>query len=183
VPAVQLGATANALATGVSHTCARLDNGRIVCWGFNLFGQLGVGMTSNIGDDEAPFPTGQVGLTAVMTVFAGTHNTCALLPAPGGLRCWGLNNGGQLGYADLTNRGDLGTTVPLDLPDLPISVTSLAIGDNFTCALLTTGEVRCWGVNGKGQLGLGTISTNPIYVGGDAADTPDKLPSVQIFPP
>jgi alpha-tubulin suppressor-like RCC1 family protein len=119
----------------------------------------------------------------VTTVFAGAQETCALLPAPGGLRCWGLNTAAQLGYPDLTNRGDTGTTVPANLPNIPIAVTSISIGSNFTCALLTSGEVRCWGVNSKGQLGLGMVSTNPVFVGGDPAHTPDKLPSVKIFQP
>jgi cysteine-rich repeat protein len=183
VPAVQLGTTANAIAAGASHSCARLDNGRIVCWGFNSFGQLGVGNALNVADDEAAFPAGQVGLSSVTSVFAGSQHTCAILPAPGGLRCWGLNSAAQLGYPDLTNRGDSGTTTPLNLPNLPIAATSVSIGGNFTCALLTTGEVRCWGLNNKGQLGLGMVSTTPVYVGGDADQTPDKLPSVQIFPP
>jgi alpha-tubulin suppressor-like RCC1 family protein len=183
VAAVQLGSTANSLAAGTNHSCARLDNGQVVCWGFNSFGQLGVGNTSNVGDNEPAFPSGQVGLSSVTAVFAGGLDTCALLPAPGGLRCWGLNNAGQLGYPDLTNRGDTGPTAPFNLPNVPITVTSASTGSNFTCALLTTGEVRCWGLNSKGQLGLGTVSTNPLFIGGDATHTPDMLPSVKMFHP
>jgi alpha-tubulin suppressor-like RCC1 family protein len=35
--------SATRVAAGLHHTCAIVDNGRVVCWGSNLMGQLGVG--------------------------------------------------------------------------------------------------------------------------------------------
>jgi hypothetical protein len=58
---------------------------------------------------------------------------------------------------------------------VPISVTpsgpaamSLSAGDSHSCALLADGTVRCWGANGSGQLGDGTIvpRTVPVTVAG-----------------
>jgi alpha-tubulin suppressor-like RCC1 family protein len=48
------------------------------------------------------------------------------------------------------------TSVTCDHPDF-LKVTQLAAGDSFTCALLATGSVRCWGRNDNGQLGDGTL--------------------------
>jgi hypothetical protein len=52
LPAVDLGPgrTALQLTLGEYHTCARLDDGSVKCWGYNLFGQLGLGDTQYRGD-------------------------------------------------------------------------------------------------------------------------------------
>jgi E3 ubiquitin-protein ligase HERC3 len=53
LPAVDLGTgrTAQALAAGEFHTCALLDDGTVKCWGRNGYGQLGLGDTSDRGDE------------------------------------------------------------------------------------------------------------------------------------
>ena len=45
LPAVDVGPsrTVQFMAPGEDHTCARLDDGAIKCWGNNDFGQLGLG--------------------------------------------------------------------------------------------------------------------------------------------
>jgi len=52
LPAVDLGPgrTALQLTAGFQHTCARLDDGSVKCWGFNNVGQLGLGDTQDRGD-------------------------------------------------------------------------------------------------------------------------------------
>jgi len=52
LPAVNLGPgkTALQLTAGLGHTCARLDDGSVKCWGRNFEGQLGLGDTQNRGD-------------------------------------------------------------------------------------------------------------------------------------
>ena len=49
---VQLGTgrTAVELSADSAATCARLDNGTVKCWGYNLGGQLGLGDANNRGD-------------------------------------------------------------------------------------------------------------------------------------
>ena len=50
------GRTARAIAAGEFHTCAILDNGSLLCWGFDASGQLGYGGTADVGDNETPGP-------------------------------------------------------------------------------------------------------------------------------
>jgi alpha-tubulin suppressor-like RCC1 family protein len=76
--------------------------------------------------------------------------------------CWGKNDKGQLG----SGTGD--SNVPVAVPGLGTTVSTLAAGEKFTCALMSNGTVLCWGENDKGQLGDGTTtdSTTPVAVAG-----------------
>jgi len=44
------GRTATAIAAGFYHSCAKLDNGNVKCWGINNYGQLGIDNTTTMGD-------------------------------------------------------------------------------------------------------------------------------------
>jgi hypothetical protein len=90
------------VAIGGNHTCVLLTNRDVRCWGFNFSGQLGLGNTNSIGNDEAPnsvppiqFPTG----FRVESITAGQAHNCAL-SEQGKVICWGNNQFGQLGYGD-----------------------------------------------------------------------------------
>ncbi|MES1204693.1 MAG: chromosome condensation regulator RCC1 [Pseudomonadota bacterium] len=134
-----------AIAAGGAHTCALLTTGQggVRCWGLNVFGQLGDGMTD--GDRSAPPPADAI--ADVRSVSAGDAHTCVVTTA-GGVRCWGRNADGELGD---------GTYDSIALPpsaDVLTGATAVAAGLNFTCALLAAGGgVRCWGYNSNGQLG------------------------------
>ena len=192
IPVLASGRTATALASGAGHTCALQDNNQLECWGSNAAGQLGLGLPASgtslyIGDNEAPATSGVLQLTGVTSIYAANSSTCAGLQT-GGLRCWGLNTKGELGYADISNKGNDDLTKPLNLSNVAfgtgVTATSVAIGNAHTCALLSNGQVRCWGRDNLGQLGNGTVlSTAPDYVGGNSLHTPDLLPPVQVFPP
>ena len=75
-----------------SHTCTTLDNGSAMCWGYNLYGQLGDNTT---GQKLTPVGV-STGLQNVKTISAGRYHTCAALDN-GSAMCWGINNNGQLG--------------------------------------------------------------------------------------
>ena len=83
-------------------------------------------------------------------IFAGRQHTCSVNNL-GEARCWGANTSGQLGDGTTTNVSSIPATA------LSISgrqVKTMALGGNFTCALLDNNDVKCWGANGMGQLGL-----------------------------
>ena len=83
------GRTATALSTGPSHTCAILDDGNVLCWGFYSGGRLGhpypIGADAypeDIGDDETPASAGPVDIGAGRTataIAADGSTTCAIL--------------------------------------------------------------------------------------------------------
>lgn len=172
-PVVEGGLTGiNTIRAGESHTCALFNNGNLRCWGLNSSGQLGYGNTFDIGDDEQPFTAGDVPLVGVGSKLAvGAHHTCALLDT-GLVRCWGNNEYGQLGYNTTLNVGDGEPIASYGYVNLGGIAVKIAAGAEHTCALMNTGNVRCWGRNNYGQLGRG--HTNNVgdneqpYEGGDS---------------
>jgi alpha-tubulin suppressor-like RCC1 family protein len=140
-------ATAN-----TNSTCATKTDGTLWCWGYNSYGQLGLGDTVS-----HPVPT-QVGSGTDWSHVAGSSSGQTVCGLRGtALYCWGLNNYGQLGSSDTTNRSNpfhVGTAAWLD-----VSTSS-----STTCAVKSDHTLWCWGYNGYGQLGDGsTISqTAPI---------------------
>jgi alpha-tubulin suppressor-like RCC1 family protein len=61
---VSLGAgrTATAISAGAFHTCARRDDGSVICWGASDSGTLGYGNSVDIGDNEAASAGGPLSL-------------------------------------------------------------------------------------------------------------------------
>jgi len=163
---VDLGAgrRVRAIAAGVAHTCALLDNGRVRCWGAGTFGRLGYGDTEQIGDDETPGSVDPVDLGAGRTaraIAAGGVQTCALLDN-GRVRCWGSGANGRLGYGNEDDIGDdepPGSVGPVALGGQR-RAQALVAGNAHTCAALDNGRLRCWGFGDDGRLGYG--NTNAI---------------------
>ncbi|NOJ93363.1 RTX toxin [Corallococcus coralloides] len=153
---VNLGnVTATDVVAGGNHTCALLSNDKMLCWGFNNYGQLGQIHFNDIGDNELPnsqTPFEPAG--PVSQISAGGTHTCALLKT-GTVRCWGLNSSGQLGTGQALNYSLLRDSGSIDLGT---SALQISTGSNHTCALLSTGSVRCWGANASGQLGYGNTA-------------------------
>ncbi len=136
------------------------EDGWVRCWGAGEYGVLGYGNTNNIGDNEHPRIAGDVWVGGeVESLALGYYHSCALLTS-GNVRCWGRNDYGQLGRGHTLHIGDnekpnVGAHVSLGG-----TATQLTAGVYHTCALLSTGQVRCWGL---GQFGsLGYANTNNI---------------------
>jgi alpha-tubulin suppressor-like RCC1 family protein len=137
------GRTAVTLAAGYQHTCARLDNGQLRCFGSGV-------LDGQNGNQLIPFGEGRT----VTAMGAGDLHTCAALDN-GELRCWGTNEEGELGLGDKTARLRPDQAVNLGPGRTAVEI---AAGFHFTCARLDNGEVKCWGLNRDGQLGLGDTS-------------------------
>jgi alpha-tubulin suppressor-like RCC1 family protein len=145
------------VSAGASHSCIRLSNSTVKCWGANGSGQLGNG--SVVG---SRVPLTVPGLSSVGQVSAGAAFTCAVVTpgASGTVKCWGANSSGQLGSGSTS-----ASTVPVVVQTtggLALKgVSSVATGDAFACAVSSPGSngtVRCWGKNASGQLGDNTTT-------------------------
>ena len=136
------------LAASDDHVCALVSDGGVLCWGDDLYGQLGQPPEAGIVN---PTPVVVAHLPAAKSIGAGWYHTCAVL-LDGGIECWGRNNLGQLGPDAAPE-----TPTPVRLP-VPAAV-SVAGGADHTCALLTSGQVWCWGYDQDGELGNGSSQT------------------------
>jgi cysteine-rich repeat protein len=162
-----------AVDAGGAHTCVLIEGGRVRCWGLNGAGQLGLGNTENIGDDELPSAAGDVDLPMpAIQVSAGLgFHTCALLEN-GSVYCWGRNDSGQLGYGNTNNIGDDHDLVgPVEVG---INVEQLVVGAYHTCVRTSGDDVRCWGLGSLGRLGYG----NGAQVGDD--EVPSSVGDVNL---
>ena len=141
------------------HTCALLGDGTVRCWGSGEGGRLGQGSTS---DSHVPVQVAQ--LSGATAVVAGCFHTCAIV-AGGAIKCWGDGLNGQLGNGGLVPDNP----VPVNVKGLT-GATAIALGTDWTCAILESGAVKCWGANDFGQLGNGSIakSSGPVDVVGIA---------------
>ena len=152
---VSIGGTVAEIVAGLDHTCVLSDTGNVRCWGEGTLGRLGYGPTGNIGDNETPASVGEVDVGGtVVQIAAGQHHTCVLLDT-GNVRCWGNGTLGPLGYGNTNIIGD--NESPASAGDVNVggTVVQIAAGDQHTCALLDTGNVRCWGRSDFGGLGYG----------------------------
>ena len=165
-----LGSGVSSIAAGgYFHTCA-LTGGAVKCWGYNLFGQLGDGTTTN---RLTPVDVAGLG-SGVVAVATGGYDSCAVM-ATGAVKCWGYNVAGQLGDGTTTNQ-----STPTDVVGLGTGAVDIAMSGGHACVLLATGGVKCWGANNYGQLGDGTTSNQPAPV--DVVGMGSDVAAVRIGP-
>lgn len=89
----------------------------------------------------------------VTSITGGMGHTCVL--QYGGVKCWGIISHGQLGDSTKISKYSPGGSVT----GLNSDVHTVVAGNWHACAITTTGLAKCWGNNGSGQLGDGTIDT------------------------
>jgi alpha-tubulin suppressor-like RCC1 family protein len=147
----------SAVGAGQSVTCA-IAGGQVGCWGqhadeFQLAGLAGsIFVMPSRGGYGCAIDT-----QGALRCFSGTELTSSLLGnvssvgvghghicavSNGDVRCWGANNWGQLGEPSSMTPSRTG-------PDGPVIVqgaTAVVAGNEHTCALLSSGSVRCWGI-------------------------------------
>lgn len=168
-------------AVGDAHTCAVSFEGRVRCFGDNAFGQLGIGSTNTIGDDETPLDAGfDVELPQVTQVSAGARHTCAVTTGHE-VYCWGANESGQLGLGHDKTWGNAPDEPP-ERVRIDGLVAAVEAGASHTCARMFGGTVRCWGDSSLGQLGHGDEFSGTVGAGEEPYADADEGPAVDFGP-
>ena len=185
---VNLGTNRTALQVdcGQMHTCALLENHQIKCWGKGLRGQLGSEDSASIG--EFPSQMGdnlkEVDLgtnRSAVQISCGYEHTCALLDN-GQVKCWGQGHPGVLGNGrkapnfvgnDENEMGD--NLAPVDLGE-GVTALQVSAGSRHTCVVLSNHQLKCFGSNSFGNLGLEDTESR----GDDAYEMGDNLTAVNV---
>lgn len=141
------------VAAGLYHSCALTTAGNVRCWGYNYDGQVGDGSNTDIWSPAmvSYINSGAYGLTA------GGYHTCAMSTGWFPAECWGYNGYGQLGNDSAAN-----SNTPVFVWNLPSGLTSISAGGYHTCAVTPSGAAQCWGYNGYGELGNGSLADSPV---------------------
>lgn len=139
------------IAPGEHHTCARLDDGSVVCWGSNEYGQLGIGDADTSTHPYAE--TAAVNLPEPTEIAAGGDHTCALL-GDESVRCWGRGISGELGDDGNTSRSAPG--LPVEKEEMTLRSSRVTAGRYHSCFIDDGGRVACTGWNEDGQSGQRT---------------------------
>ena len=174
-------------------TCAILEDSSLKCWGRNHFGITGSGSSGTIGDaanemgDYLPPVDLGTGRTAI-AVATGSQTNCIVLDN-GMVKCFGNTADGCAGQPDTvlatigvtdSNIGDddfeLGDKLPAISLGTGRTATGVCVGQEFGCALLDNGAVKCWGRNSNGQLGQGDTTTR----GETESSMGDGLPEIDL---
>lgn len=144
------------VAVGRYHTCALLDDHGVKCWGYNTYGQLGLGDTRERGasveemGDALPKVDLGAGRTA-KAISAARYATCALLDDDS-VKCWGWK--GQIGPVpqDATyplgsvgdEPGEMGDALPAVALGAGPKAKRIVMGYYTACAVLDDDSMRCW---------------------------------------
>jgi len=136
------------------HSAVLTQSGELVMWGWNSFGQLGLGEVSA----GRPIPQRNVWLQKqrVRQVEAGQFATAAVTEG-GEVYTWGLNEAGQLGKGDFSSSA---VEVPQRI-HVDAHIVAVAVGYAHMLALSDEGRVFAWGRNFYGQLGVGDHKDKP----------------------
>jgi len=130
--------------------CALDHDGRAYCWGYNFFGEMGVGRRDPA---TVHFPVPEAVHTDVRfrSIHKGEYGTCGV-DVDDYAWCWGLSQNGARGI--FLPEEDFGGS-PVPMPVLAGRIQQLAMGSNHTCAISTEGDTWCWGAGFDGAVGVG----------------------------
>ena len=148
------------VSSGFRFTCARRENGEVLCWGENRSGNLGDGSRTCWAT-----PVRVTGVDAAMDVAARLSHACVIIEGAA-VRCWGANDFGQLGDGTNDDR-----QVPVDAIGLQDSAALAQGAAQSSCVTQSIGSASCWGRNEFGMLGTGST-------GDQAAPVPVLLSEV-----
>lgn len=157
------------VATSSRHVCARLESGRVACWGEGRRGELARG-----GFDSFPRPVEAVGASGARALAVGDGAGC-IVRANGAFACWGSNaygafgNGGTAPGSVAIDSFESIDRAPRDAPRpglSPVAASgetsetqrSVAVGDAHVCVVAADRSVHCTGNPDSGRLGHGSTA-------------------------
>jgi alpha-tubulin suppressor-like RCC1 family protein len=148
------------VSVGERHSCARLDDGGLRCWGDNGYGELGDGTRDN---RALPVP---VASCPALDIDAGSFRTCVICEDRS-VQCWGDNWGGHL----LGDEVDF-IVDPAVIPGLS-NIVAISTAWAHACAVDESDRVWCWGRNKSGERGDGTLEprVEPATASGSSGAT------------
>ena len=134
---------------GFHHTFAICENKKIYCWGFNSFGQLGLG-DNDYRNEPTEFKI-EENLSPIKQIICGAYFTFAIYEN-NKIYCWGHNIDGQLGLGDNDYRNE---PIEFKIEGNSSPIKQIICGSHHTFAICENNKIYCWGLNYYGQLGLG----------------------------
>ena len=169
------------VSAGGDYSLAVGSDGNAYAWGWNYWGQLGDGTTTERHapvrvktPDRSTYPDLPADFTYLQVSAGGDHSLA--LGSDGNVYAWGRNDNGRLGDGTTGERyAPVRVKTPdrSTYPDLPKDFTYLQVsaGYSYSLALGSDGNAYAWGNNSHGQLGDGTTSERhaPVRV-----KTPDR---------
>lgn len=143
------------LSAGESHCIALSRSGKVLAFGENKHGQLGLG---DFVSSATPKPIASLHSRPVVRVCCGASHSLART-CSGLLWAWGCNEHGQLGLGDAKPRFR-----PEQVKAMRVSrCVDVAAGSRHTLAITERGLVFAFGAGGSGQLGSGGIAETEPY--------------------
>mgnify|MGYP000202597383 CR=1 FL=1 len=139
------------LSVGSLHSVIVTEAGILYSFGWNYYGQLGLGHKDNVNTPR------RVAIQAVRSACAGDYHTAAVT-REGSLFSWGHNDLGQLGHGDTTQRS------------IPAAVASVA---HLTVKQVTVGDVCTLVVDPEGYVWI--TGQRREYGGGPTAETVSQI--------
>jgi len=143
------GHTFRTIDVGYSGSCAITTRGKAYCWGDNTGGENGDGTIVASGENG---PQKVIGGHTFVRIAVGEMHVCALTQK-GAAYCWGYNWSGMLGDGTTNNSVEGGPVKVLGNHKF----VTITVGEDFSCGLTARGTTYCWGANGEGMLGDGTL--------------------------
>jgi alpha-tubulin suppressor-like RCC1 family protein len=140
------------VAAGQYHTVSVKSDGTVWAWGYNVYGQIGDGTTTQRNSAVQVLVSGTP-LAGVVAVAAGAYHSVAL-KSDGSVLAWGLNSSGQCGNNTTTECNNPVQVLKSDGSNLS-NIVAICAGAYHNLALDTSGNVWAWGLNTNGQLGDG----------------------------